>query len=146
MKIILLQDIKGLGKKNDIKDVSDGYARNFLLPKKMAEIATQEAMAKIAAEKEKVKAEEVINTEKMRQLAAILKEKKLVIKSKEKKGKLFGSISKKDIARKISEAGNNIGEEKIILKESIRKIGEYNIKIKLTSDIQTEINLKVEAE
>lgn len=146
MKVILLQDIKSLGKKGDVKDVSEGYARNFLLPKKMAEIATEEAMKNIMARKEKEKAENAKNTEKMRELAGILKNREVVIKSKEKKGKLFGSISAKEIAGGLKADGVEIASDKIILGSPIKKIGEYAIKIKLAADIQTEIKLKVEGE
>lgn len=146
MKIILLQEVKNLGKKGDVKDVAEGYARNFLFPKKLAEIATPEAMKNVIAQKEKEKAEEAKSIEKMRELAAILKEKEIVIKSKEKKGKLFGSISAKEIANKLKADGIEIESDKIILADPIKKIGEYSIKIKLAQDIISEISLRVEGE
>ena len=143
MKIILLQDIKTLGKKGDVKDVSEGYARNFLLPKKMAVAANDEAVKNITAQKEKEKAEEAKNAEKMRQLAAVLKEREIVIESKEKNGKLFGSISKKDIAASLKKDGIDIAEEKIMLEAPIKKTGGYEIEIKLASGISSRIKVKI---
>jgi len=144
MKIILLQDIKTLGKKGDIKDVAEGYARNFLFPQKIAEIATPEAVKNIIAQKEKEKAEEAKNTDKMRQLAGILRDMEIVLKSKEKNGKLFGSISARDISESLKKEGLDVAEEKIILKNPIKKIGEYRVEIKLTADIASHIKLVVQ--
>jgi large subunit ribosomal protein L9 len=143
MKIILLQDIKSLGKKGDVKDVAEGYARNFLFPKKMAEVATEDKIKNVMAQKEKEKIEEAKNADKMRQLAVILKEKEIVLKSKEKNGKLFGSISKKDIAENLEKEGFNIAEEKIILASPIKKTGEYKIEIKLGTGVSSHIKLVV---
>ena len=144
MKIILLQDIKTLGKKGDIKDVAEGYARNFLFPQKIAEIANPEAVKNIIAQKEKEKAEEAKNTDKMRQLAGILRDMEIVLKSKEKNGKLFGSISARDISESLKKEGLDVAEEKIILKNPIKKIGEYRVEIKLTADIESHIKLVVQ--
>ncbi|MFA6047685.1 MAG: 50S ribosomal protein L9 [Parcubacteria group bacterium] len=144
MKVIFLQDVKSVARKGDIKDVAEGYARNFLFPKKMAEMATDEAIKNVTAQKEKERVEEAKNTEKMRQLAGVLRDMEIVLKSKEKNGKLFGSISKKDIAENLKREGSEITEEKIILENPIKKIGEYKIEIKLTSDIVSYIKLKVE--
>jgi large subunit ribosomal protein L9 len=143
MKIILLQDIKSLGKKGDIKNVSDGYARNFLFPKKLAQLATDLSIKNIITQKEKEKTEEAKNANKMRQLAGALKEKEIVLKSKEKNGKLFGSISARDIAKNLKKEGFNVAEEKIILPDPVKKTGEYEIEIKLTADISSRIKLKV---
>lgn len=144
MKIILSQDIKSLGKKGDIKDVAEGYARNFLFPKKLAEAATEDKIKNITAQKERERMEEAKNADKTRQLAGILKEKEIVLKLKEKNGKLFGSVSKKDIADSLKKEGVDIAEEKIILTNPIKKTGEYKIEIKLATDVSSHIKLIVQ--
>ena len=146
MKIILTQDIKTLGKKGDVKDVADGYARNFLFPQKLAQAATGAAIENAAVEKEKEKQRTEENSQKMRALAGTLKEKEIVLKSKEKGGKLFGSISAGDIAEKLKQSGIDLKEENIILKNPIKKTGEYEIEIQLDKDIRSKIKLTVSGE
>jgi len=146
MKVILTQDVKNLGKKGDVKEVAEGYARNFLFPKKLAQAATETAIKNAAAQKEKEKVIEDTNAQKMRQIADILKSKEIVLKSKEKGGKLFGSISAKDIAKHLQQSGIELKEENIILKNPIKKIGEYEIEIRLAKDISGKIKLTVAGE
>lgn len=146
MKIILLQDIKTLGKAGDVKEIAEGYARNFLLPKKMAEVATEEAVKNIQAKKEKESAENAKKTEELKKLAEKLKNQKITIKSKAKKGKLFGSINAKNIAEALQKENLNISEKFIIIEEAIKKIGEYKVKLKLAEGIETAISLKIEEE
>ncbi|MDR3582786.1 MAG: 50S ribosomal protein L9 [Candidatus Pacebacteria bacterium] len=143
MKVILLQDIKSLGKKNDIKDVSDGYARNFLLAKKLAAIATETAIAEAEAKKAEEKKADEANLQNLRELAGKLKDKKITLKSKAKGGKLFGSISAKDVAAELQKENLAVPEKSIILNEAIKKIGNYQIKIKLTEQVETNIKLEI---
>ncbi|HRZ95784.1 MAG TPA: 50S ribosomal protein L9 [Candidatus Moranbacteria bacterium] len=144
MKIILIGDVKNLGKKGDIKEVAEGYARNFLFPQKLAEAATQSAVEKIAAEKNKEDEERLNRLDNLKKKAASLKEKEFVIKSKEKDGKLFGSVSGKDIAKILSENGFDVKEKNIILKNVFRKTGSYEIKIELAKEISAKIKLKIQ--
>lgn len=146
MRVILLQEVNNLGKKGDIKEVLDGYARNFLLPKKMAKIATSGAVRNTEAEKVKEEQEKQANLEKLRGTAADLKGKKVLILAKERDGKLFGSIAAKDIAAVLKKENLEIGEKFIIIKEAIKKIGEYSITIELAKDIQAKINLEIRGE
>lgn len=146
MKVILLQNIKALGNKGDIKEVAEGYARNFLFPRKLAQAATESGIKNIEAQKAKEREGERKNIEKMRLLADTLKEKEIVLKSKEKNGKLFGSISKKDIAGALGEKRYGIKENNIILSSPIKNTGEYKIEIKLDTGIFFKINLKVEGQ
>ena len=143
MKVILLQEIKTLGKKGDIKDVSEGYARNFLFPKKLAQITSESAIKTALIQKEKESKEQQIISDKVNQVAGSLKEKKIVLKAKEKGGKLFGSITQKDIAKALKGEGFDILEKSIIIKEAIKKTGEYKITIKLSSSVSAEIKLIV---
>jgi large subunit ribosomal protein L9 len=146
MKIILLQDAKNLGKKGNIKDVTEGYARNFLFPKKLAEPATEEAIKNNEAKKSQEKAEKQAQTETLKTLAEKIKNKKFTFKSKEEGGKLFGSVSAKDIAELLKKEKLAILEKSIIINEAIKKIGDYEITIALSPEIKTIVKLEVTGE
>lgn len=146
MKIILLQDIKNLGKIGDIKNVAEGYARNFLLPKKMVEAATEEVIKKAEVEKAEEKSKKEAELEDLKNLAKKIKDKKITIKSKEKKGKLFGSIGAKDITEAMKKENLEISQSCIIMKEAIKKTGEYKIDIILSPGISVVLKLEIEGE
>ncbi|MDO9231825.1 MAG: 50S ribosomal protein L9 [bacterium] len=143
MKIILLQDVKSLGKKGDVKEVAEGYAQNFLLPKKLAGVATESAVKFFQSQKEKEQKNKLAETERLRNLASVLKGKKITIEAKEKKGKLFGSITVKNIEEALKKEGLNILANSIIIKQAIKKVGEYEIEIKLSEEIREKIKLEV---
>ncbi len=140
MKIILLQNIKGLGNISDTKDVADGYARNFLFPKKLAIVATPEAIKKTNAEKEGRIEENKKELEKIQKLAREISSKEIIIKMKEKKGKLFGSVGKNEIAKKM---GSGIVEDMIELKENIKETGKREIVVNFGNNIRTRITINV---
>jgi large subunit ribosomal protein L9 len=146
MKVILMQDLKSLGKRGDIKDVSEGYARNFLFPQKIAAIATQKAIENAVKEKNTTltKEKEILASAKGE--AEKLKGTKLVIKVKANKGKLFGSISQKEIAVKLKEKNFNISPDNIIITEPIKTLGEKELTIKIHSEVTVKIKLSVEEE
>jgi large subunit ribosomal protein L9 len=144
MKIILTQNVNNLGRAGDIKEVSDGYARNFLFPKKLAEIATPEAMRQAELKKAQRMEEEKKQLETAQKMAKTLQKAEIIIKAKEKGGKLFGSIGTKDIARALSEKYFEISEKSIILKEPIKKIGEYSATVKFQENVSTEVKVIVE--
>ncbi|MFZ2226635.1 MAG: 50S ribosomal protein L9 [Candidatus Moraniibacteriota bacterium] len=143
MQVILIQDVKNLGKKGDVKNVSDGYARNFLLAKKLAQVATKEAIEKIETQRKKEQLAELANLEKLRALASALKNKTIQFKAAGKKGKLFGSISAKDIAGELKKQNLDVAERAIVLDASIKKMGEYEVKIVLEKDIEAKIRIAV---
>lgn len=146
MKIILIQNVPNLGKEGEIKEVAEGYARNFLLPKKMAEIATP---AKIKETEEKKKGEEQKEKEaalKIKALAEKLNGVKIEIKGKAKKGKLFGSIGKEEIKKELQAKGFDIKEKNIILKENIREVGERKVEVQFTGGIKAKIIIEIEEE
>jgi large subunit ribosomal protein L9 len=124
--------------------VAEGYATNFLFPKKMAEIATSEAILKIQKEQENIQQKNNEEEEKLKTLASSIQNKKIVIKSKAEKGKLFGSITAKDIAKEIKNQGFEISEKNIILKEPIKNTGERKITIEFGKNIKTEITLDIQ--
>jgi len=146
MKVILLQNVKGVGMAGDAKEISDGYARNFLIPKKMAEIATPEGIQKAELAKSQQEEKNKSVMEKNQKLAEDLKKKKIEIRGKEKKGKLFGSITAKEIAKEIKNQGLDLDEKSIILKSPIKEIGEFTIEIDLGHQIKSSLKLSVKGE
>jgi len=146
MKIILLQDVKSLGKRGEIKEVSDGYARNFLFPKKLAQMATPEIVKKTEAQEKQRVEKEKEEIGKKKKLAESLQGKKFTIKAKDKKGKLFGSITAKQISEKLAENGFVIWEKCLNIAKPIKELGEHKIKIDLGDGIATEFDLIVEKE
>ena len=148
MKIILLQDVKSLGKKGDIVEVNQGYARNFVLPKKLGVEATPQALNDLKLKNqndEKIAAENLADAEKLK---AFLAEKKIESTMKVgANGKTFGSISSKEIAELIKKQLNiDIDKKKIILDEPVKSLGGYNIKIKLHPQETSELLLNVSEE
>ena len=147
MKVILLADVKGTGKKNDVIEVSDGYARNCLFKKKLAIEATS---TEINAVQNKLKAQEFHKAEeikKWKELAAKMKnaEIKCTVKCGEN-GKIFGSVTSKEIADKLVEAGYDVDKKKIILKEPIKTPGNYVVEVKFLPDVSTKIKVSVKEE
>jgi large subunit ribosomal protein L9 len=145
MKIILLEDVKNIGKRGQIKNVPDGYARNFLLVKKLAAPATAEAEDKIKKQQLSQKQEFERQLEILRKIAAQIKEKTIIVKSKAKDGKLFGSITPKEISAAIKKIGYDVGE-KSIGTSHIKELGEKKIDLDLGHGISTHIILRVEQE
>ncbi|HEX7586205.1 MAG TPA: 50S ribosomal protein L9 [Patescibacteria group bacterium] len=144
MKVILLQDVKNLGRKWDVKEVSDGYARNFLLPKKLTEIATKTELQKIEKLKEKEAIEEKKDLEKIQALADQLQGKAIVIKAKNKDGKLFGSITTKDIVKELKKENIVISAKALTLEMPIKEIGEFEIRVNLEHGIETQLSVIIE--
>lgn len=144
MKVILLQDVKNLGRKWDVKEVSDGYARNFLLPKKLTGIATKTELQKIEKLKEKEAIEEKKDLEKIQALADQLQGKAIVIKAKNKDGKLFGSITTKDIVKELKKENIVISAKALTLEMPIKEIGEFEIRVNLEHGIETQLSVIIE--
>jgi large subunit ribosomal protein L9 len=144
MQIILLQDIKGLGKKFEIKKVADGYARNFLFPKKLVIAATAETISRTKKEREIRIQKEKEELKKTEQTAGKFKDLVLEIKTKATKdGKLFGSISNQEIVDALKKKGFEISLDKIEIKEPIKKVGKHSVKINLASGIQAKIVVEI---
>ncbi|MFH1402144.1 MAG: 50S ribosomal protein L9 [Patescibacteria group bacterium] len=146
MKIILLQDVAKFGKKFEVKNASDGYALNFLLPQRLARLATKQAIKELEAERKKE--EETKNAEiaELKNKLGKLK-KPIEIKAKaNKEGKLFASLDKKEIAQAIQEkTGLNINPKILELEKPIKIAGEHKVKIKIGEE-ETELSLNIKAE
>lgn len=146
MRIILIENINNLGKKGDTREVSDGYARNFLLPRKLAEVATPDAINKSKIQAEKSIEKEKEGLEKIKKLAQELEGKEIIIKAKAKKGKLFGSIGKKEISKELKKKGLDVSENNILLENPIKEIGDMEISVGLSKGIEAKIRLIIEEE
>ena len=144
MKVILLQDVKSLGKKGEIVNVNDGYARNFILPKKLGLEATGKNLNDLKLQK-KV-AEE--NLEAAKELAAKIAEAKIVTHIKVGEGgRTFGSVSSKEIAEEVKAQLNlNVDKKKIQLKEAIKTLGTHNVSVKLHPQVTAELKVVVQEE
>ncbi|MCM1046054.1 MAG: 50S ribosomal protein L9 [Candidatus Gastranaerophilales bacterium] len=145
MKVILLQDEKKLGKKGDVIDVSDGYARNYILPKKIGLEATAANMNDLKLQKAN---EDKLAKEKLeaaKKLAADLESKQVVVKIKAGEGgKAFGSVSTKEIAAACKEqCGLEIDKKKILLPESLKNFGAYEVAVKLHPQVTGKLTVKV---
>ena len=145
MRIILLKDVDNLGKKGEVKDVASGYARNFLLPKGSAILASTGAL-KIIQERLKLQEKKLETVKKETQKIKEELEKriyKIEVKSG-KIGKIFGAVTHKEIADLINRESNLNIDKKQIEEKPIKKLGEHIVKIKLTEGIEAQIKLKVE--
>ena len=145
MKVILMQDVKSIGKKGELKEVSDGYARNFLLPRKLAKEANAQAMNEFknaeAAKEYKVKVE----TEKAQENAKALSGKTVKISAKAgQNGKLFGSVTAKELAEEIGrQYGVEVDKRKIVLENDIKAFGTYSFDLKFYNGITASLSVAV---
>ncbi|TAL28603.1 MAG: 50S ribosomal protein L9 [Nitrospirae bacterium] len=147
MKVILKEDVKNLGKMGDIMNVAEGYARNFLLPKKLAVEALTENIKALEHQKKIIqeKAKKVKKTSQ--DLADRVSSLTLAIKAKAgEEDKLFGSITSMDIAAALKNEGIDIDKKKISLEEPIKRLGSYAVTVKIHSDITAQLNITVVAE
>jgi len=147
MKVILLEDVKSLGKKGEIVNVNDGYARNFILPKKLGIEATSKNLNDLKLQKQN---DEKVAQEKLdaaKALAEEIKEKSITVKIQAGvEGKVFGSISSKEIATEAKKQLNmDIDKKKIVIPDAIKSLGTYNVNIKLHKDVTATLTVKVEA-
>ena len=147
MKVILLKDIPKLGRKYDIKDVSDGHALNLLIPRGLVTPATASAVRKIEEQKEKDGSEKKIQEELLVGSLKTLKETTITIKGKANdKGHLFAGISKENLLAEIlKQAHLNLDPESVVLDKPIKELGEHKVTIKAL-DKKAEMTVVVEAE
>lgn len=148
MKVILLDNIKGVGKKDEIINASDGYARNYLLPKKLAVEANAENMSKLNNKKESANYKKDQEKQNAEELAKKLKGIMLKIKVKAgENGKIFGGVTSKEISENLKNQYNLIvDKKKIELKEAIKTLGSFNVSIKLFEGITADLKVEVISE
>ena len=145
MKVILLADVKGQGKKNDVIEVSDGYGKNFLIPRKLAKPADAQSLNDVKV-KEAARIYR-IETEKKEAQALAEKLKTLQVKitaSSGGDGRLYGSITSKDIVEKLkADTGIDIDKRKVSMGDPIKAYGKYEVEVKLYTEVTGKINLLV---
>lgn len=148
MKVILKESIKNLGEKDDLVEVKDGYARNYLIPRGLAEEASEGNISRAKARRDAEEQRQEREKEEARKLSEKLNGKVLEIKAKTgSKGKLFGSITSMDIVEALKrEYGTVFDRKKIVLEEPIKSVGETTVEIKLYPGVSTQIKVKVIAE
>ena len=145
MKVILQKDIANLGEAGDVKDVADGYARNYLLPKKLVIIANEKSQRAIEHQKKLIKIKKEKRKKQSEKLSESLTGIELRIGAQVgEEEKLFGSVTSIDIARELKELGYEVDKRRILLDEPIKKTGEYNVSIKLEEGLHAEIKVYVE--
>ncbi|HHV63490.1 MAG TPA: 50S ribosomal protein L9 [Peptococcaceae bacterium] len=147
MKVILKEDVKALGKKGKVCEVSDGYARNFLIPRGLAVEATEGNMQDLAHKQKLEEQRKKKEKDEALKLAAQLEATNVVLKVKVgEKGRLFGSVTNKEISEVLEKDYRlKLDKRKIELKEPIKTIGEHFITIKLHPEVNTKIKIRVEA-
>lgn len=145
MKVVLIKDVKGTGKAGDVLNVSDGYANNFLLKQKLAQLATPEVIASLNAKKaaeEKLKQKQ---KDQANEKAKLLNGQTVrIIANKGEKGRLFGSITAEDVANKLAEMGFEVDKKEIVMPQPIKTIGSYSLSVKVYADISAKITVTVE--
>lgn len=144
MKIILKEDVKNVGSMGQIVDVSDGFARNYLIPKGLAVPANTKSIKELEHQKKVIqeKAKKIKLT--AQNISEKLSNMKLVIKAKAgEEGKLFGSVTSKDISDALRKEGFDIDKKKIIIDEQIKRLGEYSVTVKLHPDVSSQLRLEV---
>jgi large subunit ribosomal protein L9 len=142
MKVILLQDVEGLGKKYEIKEVKNGHARNPLLPQKMAKAATKEALKWLKDQKEFIEKEAEEDLKKAQVLASELDglEVGILVKIGDE-GQLFESINSQKITEKLKEMGFEVKKSQILLENPIKELGEFSVKINLDHNLEADIKV-----
>ncbi len=148
MKVILKKDVKGLGKKEDMVDVSPGHARNYLIPKKIAVEANEDNINIMKSRKKAEMHKKQKELEKARELAEKINSTTLILNAKSgDSGKLFGSITAKEICDKLkSEFGLNIDKRKLELDDTIKSLGTFNITVKLYPKVNSNLIVIVKKE
>jgi len=147
MKVILLQDVKGQGKKDDLIEVNEGYARNFLIKKGLAEAATPTKINELNQKKASAAFHKQEEIKAMKALAAEIKGKTFTVNIKVgKEGKVFGSVTAADISQSMKDAGYDVDKKKIVLASALKMVGDYDVEIKLMEGVSTKVKVAVRGE
>ena len=145
MKVILLENVKGVGKKDEIINANDGYARNFLLPKKLAVEANNQNLAKLKSKQESNEHKKMTEKQEAEELAKKLE--KIILKIQVKageNGKIFGGVTAKEIAEQLQKQHNfKVDKKKIDLKETIKQTGMFTIDLKLYEGVNAKLKIHI---
>lgn len=147
MKVILLQDVEDVGKKYEVKEVSDGHARNFLIPNKLAKLATKESLKWLEEQKEVIEKEAVEDLKSAQETASKIDgiEVNIPVKVGDE-DQLFESVSSAKIAERLKEMGFEVKKSHIKLEKPIKELGEFPVKVSLDHNLEAEINVVISAQ
>lgn len=147
MKVILTQELRGVGSPGDIVDVSDGYGRNYLLPRKLARIATKGSIAQAEGIRQRRRAREIANLEQAQTMAAHLESLRVVIPAKAgPEGRLFGSITAQQVAEAVAKVGGaRIDKRRVAMEGPIKHLGAYPLRVRLHPEVEATVNVEVVA-
>lgn len=147
MKVVLLKDVKGTGKKGEIKEVSDGFAKNFLLKNGSAKVADNSAISENNTKKSATDFHKEMEKQAAQKLADTIKGKSVIVKIKcGENGKTFGSVTAKEISDELAKQGINLDKRKIELKDAIKTIGTFEVTAKIYPEISAKFKVNVVGE
>ncbi|PWI56829.1 50S ribosomal protein L9 [Sulfoacidibacillus thermotolerans] len=147
MKVVFMQDVPSQGKKGDVKNVSEGYARNFLFPRQLAKPATPDVLKEIAHARELEKKKEEQQIAAARELASKLNQFTLELHVKTgENGRVFGAVTSKQVADGLAAAGYPVDKKKIVLHDAIRSLGFTTVAVKLYHDVTAQLKVHVKSE
>lgn len=146
MSVVLKKEVAGLGRPGDIKDVADGYAKNFLFPRGLAIEASAGELKRVAQERASAKAKRDRQHTEAEELAARLSQTALVFKLKVgPQGKAFGSVTERDIADELKKQGFDVPHERIQLDEPLRSLGPHQVEVRLLPDVRAKVTVAIES-
>jgi large subunit ribosomal protein L9 len=148
MRVVFLDDVDGAGRAGEIKNVADGYARNFLLPRKLAAVATTSTMQQAESKAKAIAKEEEKRDGAAQLIVGKIGDAPLVIKAKVgEEGRLFGSVTASDIADAINaRAGGSIEHKQVLLDAPIKQVGSHEVAVTFTRNVRANVTIEVEAE
>jgi large subunit ribosomal protein L9 len=147
MRVVLRKEVAGLGRAGDVKDVADGYAQNFLLPRGLATEASAGELRRVAQERQTAKQKRDRQHGEAEELAKRIAATALVFKLKVgPQGKAFGSITDRDIAEALQTQGIDVARERVHLDEPIRSLGPHTVEVRLLADVRARLTVAVESE
>ena len=145
MRVVLTKDVPGLGRTGDVKDVADGYAKNFLLPRGLANEASAGALKQVAHERATAKAKKDREKQEAKELAARLATTSLVFRLKVgPQGKAFGSVTARDVADALKRQGIDVPHERVHLSEPLRSVGAHEVELRLHADVRAKVTAAIE--
>lgn len=147
MKIVLLKDVKNIGKMGDIKEVPDGYAKNFLIPQKSAALATAQLLARIESDKKAIERKKNDEISQAKELGEKLKGLEIKVPLKTGgDGKPFGSVTVTKVISSLKKAGFDVDKSQVLLDENIKTLGSHNVKLNLGHGVEATIKIVAEVE
>jgi len=148
MKVVLLADVAGLGRQGEVKEVADGYARNFLLPRRLAALATPQALQQAEARARAEARRQAKADEEAQALAQRLQGEVIVIPARVgEEGRLYGSVTAADIAQAVARlTGREVDHRQVELEEPIKKLGAYEVPLRLTRNVRASLKVEVVAQ